>query len=563
MNFLKEKTHNRFIIYTRCSTDDQSKGDYTTLDAQAHHCKNLLDALGYEFVRVASDDGFSGKDLNRPGIQSILREINANKQQRSFDGVIFFRLDRLTRNPRDLYALVDLFNEHNIAFVSVRENLDSSTAIGRVIIGILGSLSAFEREMTGERVKASAAARVRQGRWVGGILPFGYKRLITTDGAGNSQTTKIILDEELAPKVRMIWEMAADNKSLMAIGRELESRGIKSPKGNSWRKQSLLTIIKNPFYKGYVKWAQEMHKGQHEALVDSELWEKANRILVAKMPGHRFTQKPKTYIFYLEGLMKCGKCGSSMITTHSIGQRKGKFHYYICGRRKQGLGCDSSAIPAKTFDEALVKYFRDASTDRDVILKAIEGAVIDARNKLQDIDKDLGKYENQLACLKEEAERLLELAMNGTISKGTTYKERMEKVENGITGLEERISQIRARKRAATMSKDSDEYIRERLMHTLDQFDKVSPEEQKGLIQALIKRIDVFDDHIHIVMPIDHSLAEKLPTANLSHKKAHQNEKAEPSFISALTENQEGSALRQFTLPGEGSNLGPTGYKCP
>jgi len=179
MNAKTDKTNKKkhYVIYTRCSTDDQAQGDFTTLDAQAHHCKNMLDAFGYDLAKIGdkgriNDDGYSGKDLNRPGIQMIIDHV---RKKAPFDGIIFFRLDRLTRNTRDLYWLIDLFREKEIDFVSVRENLDSSTAIGRVVIGILGILSAFERELTGERVKASAIARVRQGKWVGGMLPYGYK----------------------------------------------------------------------------------------------------------------------------------------------------------------------------------------------------------------------------------------------------------------------------------------------------------------------------------------------------------------------------------------------------
>lgn len=143
----KKQENKRFVIYTRCSTDEQAQGDFTTLDAQAHHCKNMLDAFGYELADIGekgiiNDDGYSGKDLKRPGIQGILEDIN---KKRSFDGIIFFRLDRLTRNPRDLYSMIDMFRDNDVEFISVRENLDSSTAIGRVVIGILGLLSAFER----------------------------------------------------------------------------------------------------------------------------------------------------------------------------------------------------------------------------------------------------------------------------------------------------------------------------------------------------------------------------------------------------------------------------------
>ena len=194
-----KKDKKRFVIYTRCSVEDEKAKDaFTTHDVQAHHCKNMLDAFEYELADIGkkgivTDDGYSGKNLDRPGIQMLLNSI---QKHRKFDGIIFFRLDRLTRNPRDLYALIDLFKAHDIDFISVRENLDSSTAIGRVIIGIIGLLAAFERELTGERVKASAIARTRQGKWVGGFLPYGYK--LINDGAplaDGRQPHKVVRDE--------------------------------------------------------------------------------------------------------------------------------------------------------------------------------------------------------------------------------------------------------------------------------------------------------------------------------------------------------------------------------
>ncbi|MBN2120681.1 MAG: recombinase family protein, partial [Candidatus Omnitrophica bacterium] len=111
MSSPKEKPK-RFIIYTRISVDDKSSNDFTSLDVQSDYCKKMLEAFNYEVVRMVKDDGYSGKDLNRPGIQSILKEITPGAK-RTFDGIIFFRLDRLTRNPRDFYALIDLFKEND------------------------------------------------------------------------------------------------------------------------------------------------------------------------------------------------------------------------------------------------------------------------------------------------------------------------------------------------------------------------------------------------------------------------------------------------------------------
>lgn len=328
----KPKNKKRYIIYTRCSTDDQAQGDFTTLDSQAHHCRNMIDAFGYEMANfgksgIIYDDGYSGKDLNRPGIQSILNDI---LKQKSFDGVIFFRLDRLTRNPRDLYALIDLFKEHEIDFISVRENLDSSTAIGRVVIGILGLLSAFERELTGERVKASCVARARQGKWTGGALPLGYK--LINDGPpllNGRQPHKVVINEEIGPKLRVIWQMAAENKSLGEIGNELIRLEVPTYKGKSWRKQSIAAILKSQFYKGMIKYAGEIHKGNHPTLIDDDLWEKANKMLRGNIPGHRFVKKPKDYIYLLNGLVKCGKCGSHYISYFANGRDKRKFGSFL------------------------------------------------------------------------------------------------------------------------------------------------------------------------------------------------------------------------------------------
>ena len=508
----KLQTKKRFVIYTRCSTDDQAQGDFTTLDAQAHHCKNMLDALGYELADfgkkgIVADDGYSGKDLNRPGIQSILNSVNKNKQ---FDGVIFFRLDRLTRNPRDLYGLIDLFKENDIDFISVRENLDSSSALGRVVIGIIGLLSAFERELTGERVKASGIARARQGKWIGGALPFGYKLVNHGDPLPNGrQPHKIVIDPEMGPKIRQIWQMAAENNSLRTIAKELVRQGIKSPKGKTIWKQTILRTIKNRFYLGFVTWSGETHKGEHDPLIDKPTWEKANKMISASLPGHRFLPKPKAYVYLLERLLRCGSCGSHLITTHAMG-RTNKFHYYTCSRMKQGLGCTMPRINAQTMDNALVEYFQRSSKDRELIIQAIEDAVKDARSKLLGADKEIALAEKKLENHKEEAEKLLDLALKGEISKGAIYKDRMEKLDQEIETLQNELSKLQARRKVAEISANSGDFIHSNITYAMEEFNDAAPEAQKALFNALIKEIIVHEDRLEIKMLIGQPLEQSL-----------------------------------------------------
>jgi len=510
----KESDKKQYVIYTRCSTDDQAQGDFTTLDAQAHHCKNMLDAFGYSLAKIGnkgviSDDGYSGKDLNRPGIQTIISQVN---KKRSFDGIIFFRLDRLTRNPRDLYSLIDLFRAHDIDFISVRENLDSSTAIGRVVIGILGLLSAFERELTGERVKASAIARVRQGKWVGGRVPYGYK--LIEDGKplpNGRQPHKIVFDEKIAPYLKVIWEMAADNNSLTQIGLELRKRGLKTMNGKEWRRQVISRIVKNPFYKGYLQYNGELHKGNHPALVDERLWEKANRILIARLPGHNFVQKDRYYEYLLAGIIKCGMCGSHMVCNFSGGRGNKKFFYYECSRSKQALGCSNARISATTFDKALIDYFKKASKDQSIIIKAIGDAIIESQAKLEKIDKDLKRKETKLNAFRHQAHKLLELAMGNTVAKGSTYKEKMNELETEIARLEDEIDKLQAQKRVTNMNAHSGEFLHRNIAFAMQYIDKAPPEAQKSLIQALVKDVFVHSDRIAINMYIEKPLEDILP----------------------------------------------------
>lgn len=418
-----EKKKKRFVIYTRCSTDDQAQGDYTTLDAQAHHCKNMMDAFGYELADfgktgIINDDGYSGKDLNRPGIQSILEDIQT---KRSFDGVIFFRLDRLTRNTRDLYSMIDLFKQHDVDFISVRENLDSSTAIGRVVIGILGILSAFERELTGERVKASAIARVRQGFRIGGTTPIGYK--LVPDGAplpNGKQPRKAVIDEKMAHHIKAIFEMAADNRSLTEIGQELLKRDVVTKHKNIWRRQGLSTILKCNFYKGYLKYNGEIFKGKHEPLVSEKLWEKANAVLVSRLPGHSFTKSVHDNVYLLSGLIRCGSCGSHMVNAHAFGEHKGRFYYYECARSRQRLGCSFKRISAPGFDEAIIKYFKRASEDQNIISAAIGSAILESKLKFEEIEATLNEQQNKLNTLRHEADKLIQLAMDNAPTTGST-----------------------------------------------------------------------------------------------------------------------------------------------
>lgn len=503
----KNEKKKRYIIYTRCSTDEQAMGDFTTLDAQAHHCKNMLDAFGHELAEFATkgvinDDGYSAKDLNRPGIKKILDSINSNK--REFDGIIFFRLDRLTRNPRDLYAMIDLFKEHDVDFVSVRENLDSSTAIGRVVIGILGLLSAFERELTGERVKASVLARARQGMRTGGKAPIGYKLIKEGPPLPNGkQPTRVVIDETMAPHIRIVWEMASNNKSLVEIGKELLRRGVHTVNKHIWRRQSIALILKNPFYKGYIVYNGEVNRGKHQPLVEEKMWDKANKHSSAKTPGRRYWKHKAGYEFLLSGLVKCGLCGSSLVSIHSAGRGKNKFYYYECGRSRQGLGCSYKRISGPVFDKAVLNYFKRASQNQEIIVRAIGTAIRESQIKFEKIEEKLIERRIRLNTLRHEVETLLNLAMKNSVSQGATFKTKMSKAEDEIEQLEDEIKKLEEEKKIAQLNAQSGEHVYSNVKIAMQHIDQAPPGIQKDLLRALIENITVYEDRIVMNMFIE------------------------------------------------------------
>ena len=186
-------------------------------------------------------------------------------------------------------------------------------------------------------------------------------------------------------------------------------------------------------------------------------------ILTSKLPGHRFIKQPPEYIYLLSGLLKRGKCGS----------------HYVCGRSKQGLGCDASRLSARGFDEALIDYFKRASNDQEIIIKEIGDAILDSQIKLEALEKLVKPIQNKLVAIQQEANKLLELAMNNRVSQGKTYKDKMAKLDEEIVGLEDELEKLQAKKSIAQMSAHSGEFLHSNLkfaMQYIEQAPSGGPE---------------------------------------------------------------------------------------
>jgi site-specific DNA recombinase len=277
----------RCAIYTRKSTEHNLELAFNSLHAQREACEAYIKSQAHEGWRLIPgryDDGaFSGASLDRPALQQLLADVRAGK----IDIVLVYKVDRLTRSLADFAKLVELFDAHNVSFVSVTQSFNTSSSMGRLTLNVLLSFAQFERELIGERVRDKIAASKRKGMWVGGPVPLGYAAV----------DKKIVVVAAEAAAVRTIFSLYLELGSVRALAQDLDRRGIRSkPRrlsdgrtvgGGRFGVGALAYLLKNRLYIGEVVYRGEIHRGEHEAILDPALFEAVQVKLAAQARARR------------------------------------------------------------------------------------------------------------------------------------------------------------------------------------------------------------------------------------------------------------------------------------
>ncbi len=266
-------------IYTRKSTEEGLDQDFNTLDAQREACEAYIlsqKAEGWKAIKANYDDGgFSGGNIERPGLKKLIKDIKAGKVQT----VVVYKIDRLTRSLTDFSKLVEVFDEHGVTFVSVTQSFNTTTSIGRLTLNVLLSFAQFEREVTGERIRDKIAASKKKGMWMGGHPPLGYQRIERklVPKSEESKTVELIFEEYLSLKsVRLLSEMLA-NKNIRTP-RRVSKKG-RHYGGKEYSRGHLYKILNNPVYIGKVRHKYKIYEGQHETIIDNDVFENVQNLL--------------------------------------------------------------------------------------------------------------------------------------------------------------------------------------------------------------------------------------------------------------------------------------------
>ena len=261
--------HKRCAVYCRVSSDERLDQSFNSIDAQREAGIAYVasqKAEGWELVPdFYEDPGFSGGNMERPGLKRLLKDIQAGK----IDIVVVYKIDRLSRSLADFAKMVEVFDNHMVSFSSVTQQINSATSMGRLMLNVLLSFAQFEREVTGERIRDKIAASKRKGMWMGGPVPLGY--------CVENRALQIAPEE--ADLVQRIFEQFITEQSTTKIVKELNEQGIQTKRKKAFCKQSIYKILHNRTYIGEISHKGESFPAQHEGLIDSTKWEQTHAIL--------------------------------------------------------------------------------------------------------------------------------------------------------------------------------------------------------------------------------------------------------------------------------------------
>ncbi len=338
-------------IYTRVSTDSQAEVEFNSCQAQEEKIKSFINSQENLFVfKVYNDPGFTGANLERPALQEMLRDIQENR----INIVLVYKIDRLTRSPKDFYALMEVFEQYKVDFISITERFDTSTPSGRLLRNIMLTFAQFERELTSERTKDKLLERANKGMWNGGNVPFGYK---VTD-------KRLVPNEQKAQILTEIFALFASAGSLAEVYKTLNRKQVFNDKDLPFSKAHLQSILKNPVYTGKFRYSGKIYQGIHQPLISEDLFNHVQPFFKDK------TRKLRLYKDYmLGGLINCAECGSKMTPSHTNKGNMKRYYYYRCTKtfKQDWRACSTRQVNADRLESFVIDNLKRISLDTNYI----------------------------------------------------------------------------------------------------------------------------------------------------------------------------------------------------
>ncbi len=481
----EEKNIKRCAIYTRKSVEDGLEQEFNSLDAQREAGENYIASQksnGWICVKEQYDDGgWSGGNIERPALKRLLDDVKAKK----IDIIVVYKIDRLSRSLVDFAELQTIFDEYNVAFCAVTQEINTSTSAGRMMLNILMTFAQYEREIIAERVRDKIAASKKRGKNCGGSPILGYE----TD----SDTKKLKIVKKEAVIVKAIYEKYHDTRSLMATAQAMNELGYTTKhwfsakgvehKGQPWITATIYRTLTNSTYAGYVKHYDKLYDGEHEAIIKRDFWLKIQAMMKENTTGTR-REKQNAVHTPLRGLLKCAHCGGALTPTY--GKSKGrKYTYFICQKsmKDANTNCPLPRIPAGDIEDAVLHQLSALLTTPTLIretLSAVLSSEKVMKRKLQNEKDELNKH---IKMLRESA---LDGDVNVTELKNAGFRNR----------------EITAQLKKLEVQTTEDDIIKS-LSDVGAMRDMLFPKARYELLHLLIRKILIAPDKISMILQRD------------------------------------------------------------
>jgi site-specific DNA recombinase len=398
----------RCAIYTRKSTEEGLDQEFNSLDAQRASCEAyVLSQAGEGWVALKElydDGGISGGTMDRPALQRLLGDVEAGK----IDAVVVYKVDRLTRALTDFAKIVDVFDAKGVSFVSVTQQFNTTTSMGRLTLNVLLSFAQFEREVTAERIRDKIAASKKKGMWMGGLTPLGY----------DAVDKKLVINEAEAVTVRKLFGLYLERASMTLVKQEADRLELRTKTrkpnngqrcgGGPFTRGHLYKLLANPIYVGEIAHKGTRHQGEHEAIIDRETWDAVQEQLARNAAVRRCRSNAKAPSL-LAGLLFDGD-GIRMVPSHAS-KAGWRYRYYLSKALKEESAdaVDGWRLPARMIEEVVLNEIHNllCNSARLIDVLSLTGprlkAMLSEASRLGDRIRKAGPAEQRGALLETVA----------------------------------------------------------------------------------------------------------------------------------------------------------------
>ena len=451
-------------IYVRVSTDKQALKMDGSLDTQIDTLRKYVDVKRvttgepWGVAEIYREEGRTGKDVERPEYQRMLSDIAAGR----INVLLCVKIDRVSRSLPDFYQLHALLERQDVTFISLHENWDTSTPMGRFGLKLTLAVAELEREQIAERVREKMAWRAGEGLWNGGRV-LGYDLDLQHKGP-------LIPNDLEAAIIRFIFEKYIETGSMYETarvanaagyrGKSYESRRGRVHVGKPFTKTDVDRIVRNPVYIGKVRRGQDLFPGKHAPIIPMELWNHAQACLPKARVGHRKHGHQRAFVYRLRGLVRCGHCDGFMTPSAGTGHN-GVHRYYKCTRRWDGSGrCDAKLVPARALEEAVVERVKELNRRTDLVRELIATATAGADDAGRALEREREEALREASLLDDRLRKIVDFIGEGR--KSETLREELMSLEDKKRALRERTEAIEEKRRLARLrTPDADRFARD------------------------------------------------------------------------------------------------------